>query len=181
MRVNYTACCAFCLVLILFKSTHGILKNNVPNDTTKYYVVILCTVHTKVIRSLVRLHTQVLTWKSWEKKVLLMVHIIVNRYFLVFYQLRSAYTGKQIIDLSDILAVIQSQKTMSNSSITAQWMSACGMCVCICVCVVDRERSWVFAVSANQVVLVVWIALYMAGYSDYLTGFCEPLLPQMSH
>ena len=38
-----------------------------------------------------------------------------------------------------------------------------------------------FAVNANQVVLVVWMALYMVGYSDYLTGFCEPLLPQMSH
>ena len=38
-----------------------------------------------------------------------------------------------------------------------------------------------FAVNANQVVLVVWMALYMVGYSDYLTGFCEPLLPQMLH
>ena len=55
-----------------------------------------------------------------RKKVLLMVHVIVNRYFLVFYRLRSTYTGKQIIDLSHILAVIQSQKTVSNSSITAQ-------------------------------------------------------------
>ena len=66
-------------------------------------------------------HTSV-DLEELRKKVLLnlMVHIIVNRYFLVFYQLRSAYTGKQIIDLSDILAVIQSQKTMSNSSITAQ-------------------------------------------------------------
>ena len=64
-------------------------------------------------------HTSV-DLEELRKKVLLMVHVIVNRYFLVFYQLRSAYTGKQIIDLSDILAVIQSQKTMSNSSITAQ-------------------------------------------------------------
>ena len=59
------------------------------------------------------------------------------------------------------------------------------VCVHLCVCCTCRQRRELsvccYSVSANQVVLVVWIALYMAGYSDYLTGFCEPLLPQMSH
>ena len=54
-------------------------------------------------------HTRV-DLEELRKKVLLMVHVIVivNQYFLVFYwlRIRSACTGKQIIDLSDILAVI---------------------------------------------------------------------------
>ena len=49
-------------------------------------------------------HTRV-DLEELRKKVL-MVHVIVSRYFLVFYRLRSACTGKQITDLSDILAVI---------------------------------------------------------------------------
>ena len=56
------------------------------------------------------------------------------------------------------------------------------MCVCVCVCVsacvyvcvfvrvyvLGRERSWVFPSTA---LVVVWTAMYLTGYSDYLTGF----------
>ena len=46
--------------------------------------------------------------------------------------------------------------------------------MCVCVCVLGGKKSWVF-VSTAQV--VVWMAMYLTGYSDYLTSFCEPLLP----
>ena len=45
----------------------------------------------------------------------------------------------------------------------------------VCVCVSGRERSWVFASTA--LVVVVWTTMYLNGYSDWLTGFCEPLSP----
>ena len=28
---------------------------------------------------------------------------------------------------------------------------------------------------ASTAVVVVWTAMYLTGYTDYLTGFCEPL------
>ena len=48
------------------------------------------------------------------------------------------------------------------------------VCVCMCVCVLGVARSWMFASTA---LVVEWTAMYMTDYSDYLTGFCEPLLP----
>ena len=58
-----------------------------------------------------------------------------------------------------------------------------GMCVCMraCVCVcssnVDEEGSWVFT---SRALAVVWTAMYLTGYFDYLTGFHEPLSPPYS-
>ena len=46
--------------------------------------------------------------------------------------------------------------------------------VCVCVCVLDKEGSWVFASTA---LAVVWTAVYLTGYSDFLTNFHEPLSP----
>ena len=49
----------------------------------------------------------------------------------------------------------------------------------MCVCVPDREESRVFAnrgVDSGSNV-IVWMMVYLTGYSDYLTGFCEPLSP----
>ena len=46
--------------------------------------------------------------------------------------------------------------------------------VCVCVCVLGREGSWVFASTA---LVVVWTAMYLTSYSDYLTGFHEPPSP----
>ena len=51
-------------------------------------------------------------------------------------------------------------------------------CVCmhanVCVCVLGGEGSWVFARTAW---VVVWTAMYLTGYSGYVTDFREPLLP----
>ena len=43
--------------------------------------------------------------------------------------------------------------------------------------VLDWEGGWVFASTA--VLVVVWLAMHLTNspYSDYLTGFCEPLSP----
>ena len=46
------------------------------------------------------------------------------------------------------------------------------VCVFVCVYVLGREWSWVFASTA---LVVVWTAIYLTSYSDYLTGFHEPL------
>ena len=42
------------------------------------------------------------------------------------------------------------------------------VCVFVRVYVLGRERSWVFASTS---LVVVWTAMYLTGYSDYLTGF----------
>ena len=36
-----------------------------------------------------------------------------------------------------------------------------------CACVLDREESWSFASRAG---VVVWTAMYLTSYSDYLIG-----------
>ena len=62
------------------------------------------------------------------------------------------------------------------------------MCVCVCVCVCVRacmhvcvycyytvlggDRSWVFA---NTVLVVVYMAVHLTSYSNYLTSFHELL------
>ena len=46
--------------------------------------------------------------------------------------------------------------------------------VCVCVCVFGVKGSCVFA---STVLVAVWMAVYLTSYSDYLTGFREPLLP----
>ena len=46
--------------------------------------------------------------------------------------------------------------------------------MCMCVCVLGGEGSWMFASTA---LVVVWMAMYLTSYCDYLTGFHEPLLP----
>ena len=45
--------------------------------------------------------------------------------------------------------------------------------MCAHICVPDREGSWVFATTS---LVVLWIAMQLAAYSDYLTTFYEPLL-----
>ena len=58
------------------------------------------------------------------------------------------------------------------------------MCVCVHACVGVHVRTrWgrelgVFEYcSSTVVVLVAWTAVYLTGYSDYLTGFHQPFLP----
>ena len=46
------------------------------------------------------------------------------------------------------------------------------VCVCVCMCVLDGEESMVYASTA---LVVVQAVVYLTGYSDYLTGFCELL------
>ena len=41
------------------------------------------------------------------------------------------------------------------------------------VCVLERKGNRVFA---SRTLVVVWTAVYLTGYSDWLTGFWEPLL-----
>ena len=36
-----------------------------------------------------------------------------------------------------------------------------------CACVLDREGSWAVA---SRAVVVVWTAMYLTNYSDYLIG-----------
>ena len=74
------------------------------------------------------------------------------------------------------------------------------MCVCVCLCVrvcvcvcsrwgkelgvLDREVSWVFASTALNSNSSVQMVVYVTGFSDCLTSFCEPLPPtykSMSH
>ena len=54
-----------------------------------------------------------------------------------------------------------------------------GVCVSVCVCVLDGEGSWVF--SSTAIVLsssnTSMDSLSLTGHNDYLTSFCEPLLP----
>ena len=52
------------------------------------------------------------------------------------------------------------------------------MCVCMHACVSGKERSQVFASTA---LAVVWSAMYLAGYGDYLTSFWELPLPSLSY
>ena len=50
------------------------------------------------------------------------------------------------------------------------------MCVvCACVCVYSRQGRELGVASTAPA--VVWMAVYLFGYSDYLTGFHEPLSP----
>ena len=63
------------------------------------------------------------------------------------------------------------------------WHACACACVCVCVCVrcvLGGEGSWVFASTA---LVVVWTAMYLTRYSDYLTGFRESLFATvlMSH
>ena len=63
---------------------------------------------------------------------------------------------------------------------------ACVLCACVCVCMcacvfvcacmhaLGEEGSWMFACTA---LVVAWMVMYLTSYSDYLTGFNEPLLP----
>ena len=47
--------------------------------------------------------------------------------------------------------------------------------MCVCVHVLGGEGSWVFASTA---LVVIQTAMYLTGYSDYLTScFWEPLSP----
>ena len=43
------------------------------------------------------------------------------------------------------------------------------VCACVRVCVLDGEGSWVFP--RSTVLAVGWTAVYLTGYSDYLTRF----------
>ena len=48
------------------------------------------------------------------------------------------------------------------------------VCVHVYVCVLDLwGRNWMFASTA---LVVVFMTMYLTGYSNYLTGFHEPLL-----
>ena len=49
---------------------------------------------------------------------------------------------------------------------------------CVCVVLIDREGSRVFT---STVLVVVWMAMYLTSYVDYLTSFHEPLLPCYTH
>ena len=48
------------------------------------------------------------------------------------------------------------------------------MCACMHVCVLGGEWNRVFA---STVPVVVWMAMYLTIYSDYVTGFHTPLSP----
>ena len=60
---------------------------------------------------------------------------------------------------------------------TRQWIkqSVCmHVCVCVYVCVLGGEWNRVFASTA---LVVVWMAMYLTSYSDYVTGFHTPPSP----
>ena len=42
----------------------------------------------------------------------------------------------------------------------------------VCVCILGREGCCVFA---SKALVVVWMAMYLTSYSDYLTSYHEPL------
>ena len=46
------------------------------------------------------------------------------------------------------------------------------VCACACACVPDRQRNWVFTSTA---LVVASTTMRLTSYSDYLTGFREPL------
>ena len=47
----------------------------------------------------------------------------------------------------------------------------CVCCVYACMCVLDGEgRSTV----ASRAQVVIWMAMYLINFSDYLTSSCEP-------
>ena len=48
------------------------------------------------------------------------------------------------------------------------------MGVYVYVRVLDGEGSWAFACTA--LVVLVWMAVFLTSYSDYLTSFRKPLL-----
>ena len=48
------------------------------------------------------------------------------------------------------------------------------VCVRACVCILNREGSRVFVSTA---LVGVQTAMYLTGYSDYVTSFREPLSP----
>ena len=50
------------------------------------------------------------------------------------------------------------------------------MGVCACMCVLDGEGSMMVAI-ASTVLVVIWMTVCLTGYSDHLTGLCEPLSP----
>ena len=80
---------------------------------------------------------------------------------------------------SDIPAVILfdpfSTKTPKKNSTVREcvwhvFAHACvSVCACVwtCACVLDREGSWAFA---SRALVVVWTAMYLTSYSDYLIG-----------
>ena len=47
-------------------------------------------------------------------------------------------------------------------------------CMCVYVCVLGGEWNRVFASTA---LVVVWMAMYLTSYSDYVTGFHTPPSP----
>ena len=61
----------------------------------------------------------------------------------------------------------------ASTALLVVWVRACvRACVRVCVCVLNGEGSRMYARTA---LLVVWTAVYLTGYSDYLTGFRESL------
>ena len=52
------------------------------------------------------------------------------------------------------------------------------MHVCMCACVLDRDGSRVFA---SRALIVAQMTAYLTVYSDYLTGFREPLSSPYRH
>ena len=77
----------------------------------------------------------------------------------------------------------QATKRHLNNSYPVKICVCVCVCVCVrvcvraCMCVLDRDGSWVFASKALE---VVWTAVYLTSYSDYLTSYCEPLSPSYS-
>ena len=108
---------------------------------------------------------------------------------LVFFQLRTAYTGKEINNLTDVPFVFlfdrsgsknQNQNSSREKVCLCMCIDACArvsVCVCacahVCMCVPDEEGSRVFA---SRALGVVQTAMCLTGY-NCLTGFLEPLLP----
>ena len=108
---------------------------------------------------------------------------------LVFFQLRTAYTRKEINNLTNVPFVFlfdrsgsknQNQNSSREKVCLCMCIDACArvsVCVCacahVCMCVPDEEGSRVFA---SRALGVVQTAMCLTGY-NCLTGFLEPLLP----
>ena len=103
---------------------------------------------------------------------------------LVFFQLRTAYMGKEINNLTDVPFVFlfdrsgsknQNQNSSREKVCLCMCIDACArvsVCVCVCVhvcmCALDEEGSRVFA---SRALGVVQTAMCLTGYSDCLTSY----------
>ena len=97
----------------------------------------------------------------------------------VFYWLRSAYIHETKSEIAQpywlLFCFTSSRKTTQKTPKQLSTVRECMWCACVRACF-RWEGSWVFA---SRALVLVSMAVYLTGYSDYPTSLHEPLSPPL--